>query len=326
MTTGFKMFLLAAEEMNFSRAADRAFVTPQCFSDHIKRLEEIYNVTLFQRKPSIRLTPEGKAMLKYLRRIQALEAGMEKELSDINSGTKGSLNFGIAATRGATIIPNLIPKFQSTYPQINIHIQLNDTKMLEQQLLNNQLDIFVGVNTNHHTLFQRKKLCKDSLYLILSKRLIKYYFPNNYQDLIAEFKNGADLNKLTHIPFIKMHDFSTTNYLFSQFLLKKQIELNIPLEVSNSDIILQLCAKGFYATTISFFHLERLIAINETLSEEEKLLIFPIKNFTDSLTIEIITHRDIQPLNYLNAFSSMLEEFILQTNADIQSYLWNQMF
>lgn len=326
MTTGFKMFLLAAEEMNFSRAANRAFVTPQCFSDHIKRLEEIYNVTLFQRKPSIRLTPEGEAMLKYLQRIQALETSMEKELADINGGTKGTLNFGITASRGATIIPFLIPKFQSMYPQINIHIQLNDTKLLEQQLLNNQLDIFVGVNTNHHTLFQRKKLCKDSLYLVLSKRLIKYYFSSNYHNVITEFQNGADLNKLTHIPFIKMHDFSTTNYLFSQFLLKKRIELNIPLEVSNSDIILQLCKSGFYATTIPFFNLERLITLNKTLSEEEKLLVFPIKNFTESLTIEIITHRDIQPLNYLNAFSSMLEEFILQTNAVIQFYLENQTF
>lgn len=53
MTTGYKMFLLAAEELNFSRAAERAFVTPQCLSDHIKRLEEQHHVTLFQRKPKL---------------------------------------------------------------------------------------------------------------------------------------------------------------------------------------------------------------------------------------------------------------------------------
>ena len=39
MLIGYEMFLLAAEELNFSRAAERAFVTPQCLSDHIKRLE-----------------------------------------------------------------------------------------------------------------------------------------------------------------------------------------------------------------------------------------------------------------------------------------------
>lgn len=35
MLIGYEMFLLAAEELNFSRAAERAFVTPQCLSDHI---------------------------------------------------------------------------------------------------------------------------------------------------------------------------------------------------------------------------------------------------------------------------------------------------
>ena len=79
MTNGFKMFLLAAEELNFSRAAERAFVTQQCLSDHIKRLEEMYHVTLFQRKPRLQLTPEGHAMLRYLSRMQALEDSMINE-------------------------------------------------------------------------------------------------------------------------------------------------------------------------------------------------------------------------------------------------------
>lgn len=112
MNNGFKMFLLAAEELNFSRAAHRAFVTQQCLSDHIKRLEETYHVTLFQRKPKIALTPEGLAMLKYLSRIQALEDSMINELSDISSGVRGTINFGVSSTRGFIIVPKLIPAFQ----------------------------------------------------------------------------------------------------------------------------------------------------------------------------------------------------------------------
>ena len=40
MTTNQQMFLYAVEEMNFTRAAERAFVTQQCLSDHIRRLEK----------------------------------------------------------------------------------------------------------------------------------------------------------------------------------------------------------------------------------------------------------------------------------------------
>ena len=82
MTTSFQMFLLAARELNFSRAAELAYVTPQCLSDHIRRIEEHYGVTLFTRRPKLRLTAEGETMLRYLTRIRALEGDMENELAD----------------------------------------------------------------------------------------------------------------------------------------------------------------------------------------------------------------------------------------------------
>ena len=56
MTTNQQMFLYAVEEMNFTRAAERAFVTQQCLSDHIRRLEKNYNVKLFDRTPKLKLT------------------------------------------------------------------------------------------------------------------------------------------------------------------------------------------------------------------------------------------------------------------------------
>ncbi|HBN80503.1 MAG TPA: LysR family transcriptional regulator, partial [Ruminococcaceae bacterium] len=48
MKQSFKIFLLTAEEMSISRAAKRAYVTQQCVSDHIKRLEDEYGVALFE--------------------------------------------------------------------------------------------------------------------------------------------------------------------------------------------------------------------------------------------------------------------------------------
>lgn len=75
MLIGYEMFLLAAEELNFSRTAERAFVTPQCLSDHIKRLEAHHHVTLFRRRPHLELTAEGAAMLRYLSRIKHSNIG-----------------------------------------------------------------------------------------------------------------------------------------------------------------------------------------------------------------------------------------------------------
>lgn len=46
MTINQQMFMFAVEEMSFSKAAEKAFVTQQCLSNHIQRLEKTYGVKL----------------------------------------------------------------------------------------------------------------------------------------------------------------------------------------------------------------------------------------------------------------------------------------
>lgn len=78
MLISFKMFMAVVEEMSISRAAARSFVTQQCVSDHVKRIEEEYGVTLFNRRPRLSLTPAGEEMYKTLCRISELESNLEK--------------------------------------------------------------------------------------------------------------------------------------------------------------------------------------------------------------------------------------------------------
>ena len=73
MDTDSEMFLLAAEELNFTRAAKRAYVTQQCLSAHIKKLEIRMGAPLFERVPYMALTPAGKVLYRSLRRIELIE-------------------------------------------------------------------------------------------------------------------------------------------------------------------------------------------------------------------------------------------------------------
>ena len=76
MTEGQRIFLIAAKEASFTRAAEKAFVTPQCLSDHIRRLERQYHAKLFVRKPKLQLTKEGLVLQRWLQQIQTMEQGM----------------------------------------------------------------------------------------------------------------------------------------------------------------------------------------------------------------------------------------------------------
>lgn len=311
MNTSLEIFYLAAQELNFSRAAEKAFVTQQCLSDHIRRLENTYNVILFQRRPQLKLTPAGKVFLKYVSDMRALENNLQQELCDISSGVSGSLNFGISVTRGNLIIPKLVPAFQNCFPNVDIHVHLDDTKALEPLLLENKLDLFLGIATSEHALFQKRLIAQEPLYLVISQSLFDEHFPNVNEVAIRNSKHeGIELKPFEQIPFVHSYGTSTTAFAINQFLLKNGIHINVPISVSDVNILLALCKSGRYATIILKYQLQQLIDINQTLQEKEQLIVFPIKGFDTVLNVELVSHRDVHMPIYIQEYSKMLESFM----------------
>ena len=80
MTTNQLMFMYAVEEMSFSKAAQKAFVTQQCLSNHIHRLEVSCGVKLFERTPHLQLTEAGKTLYQSFIQIRDIEEGTLQKL------------------------------------------------------------------------------------------------------------------------------------------------------------------------------------------------------------------------------------------------------
>ena len=59
-----KYFIVTAEEMNFTKAAKRLFISQQSLSNHIAKLEDYFGVQLFDRNTPLTLTDAGKAFLR----------------------------------------------------------------------------------------------------------------------------------------------------------------------------------------------------------------------------------------------------------------------
>lgn len=309
METTYEMFLLATEELNFSKAAERAFITQQAFSDHIKRLERRFNVTLFQRKPKLMLTPEGKVMRRYILQMRAMETNLINELSDISQGVRGTIHFGLNATRGQIIVPGFLPEYQKGCPQTNVQTYFNDTSVLERRLINNELDIFLGIETKPNMLFKRTLVCKEPLYLVIPDLFLREKFGKQYDKYVNLFSQGADLTLLEDISFVQSHSRSTTTDYIHQFLTMYHIDLEIPIYASNFDILIELCRTGMYATISPAFHLIRLL---QPESADSRLHVFPIKNMDKRLSVEIVEHVASQPLRYREKFKADLHRFLMQ--------------
>ena len=82
MNISMQYFLVVAEELSISRAAERLYVSQQCVSSHIKKLEQQYCVELFVRKPAFCLTEEGKALQRSLLRQKVGKLSCEGDERD----------------------------------------------------------------------------------------------------------------------------------------------------------------------------------------------------------------------------------------------------
>ena len=70
-----KYFIVTAEEMNFTKAAKRLFISQQSLSNHIAKLEDYFGVQLFDRNTPLTLTDAGESLLKSARKILNVKQG-----------------------------------------------------------------------------------------------------------------------------------------------------------------------------------------------------------------------------------------------------------
>ena len=146
MDTDSEMFLLAAEELNFTRAAKRAYVTQQCLSAHIKKLEIRMGAPLFERVPYMALTPAGKVLYRSLRRIELIERSCRENIEAIREGTQGEVTLGMNAGRVQFFLPRLYEAYHRKFPHVTLKVVIDDVKNQARRLLDGKIDFLVGVN------------------------------------------------------------------------------------------------------------------------------------------------------------------------------------
>ena len=141
MLNNYRYFLVLAEELNISKAAERLYVSHQSLSKYLKKMEAEYGVVLFNRSPSFSLTYAGRLMLEAFRRIELIDKNLSSQIAALHDGQSGEVRVGTTEGRMRLLMPDLLSRFKQEFPDVELRIICGTTasllKMLSENIQNN---------------------------------------------------------------------------------------------------------------------------------------------------------------------------------------------
>ncbi len=183
--TQLKYVLAVAENQNFTKAAEKTFVTQPTLSMQIQKLEDELDVLIFDRgKKPIELTEIGKKIVQQARNI-VNEANRISDIVDQQKGfIGGEFKLGVIPTVMPTLLPMFLRNFINRYPKVKLKIEELPTETIIEKLEDGHLDAaiaatplgkeniierplyyepFVGYIPQNHRLHNQKKLSTGDL-------------------------------------------------------------------------------------------------------------------------------------------------------------------
>jgi len=245
-----------ATEKNFTKAAELLYLSQPSLSKQIKTLEKNLDISLINReKNKISLTENGKIFLQYSERILALCEESCRALVDLKNGERGDLIIGASQTIGTYLLPRVVALFAQNYPQINLKVQINSTKIVAKNVINREIDLAIVGG----------EIPDD-----LKKNLTLEHFVEDEFSLIIPkshpFARKKKISKkdLYHLNFITLNSNSTIRKFIDNILSQNQIEtkqLKIIMQLNSIEGIKTAVSLGLGAAFVSSSAIEKEIEL-----------------------------------------------------------------
>ncbi len=284
--TNLYYFLVLAKELNFTKTASKLYISQQSLSAHIAKLEKYFNVSLFDRTPPLKLTPAGKYLYEKASEIFEIKSTLEKEMERIKNNLSGEISIGATISRGPLLLPKILKKYSSEFPNTKINILQQDSSIkLENSLLEGKVDLIIGFTPrNDNAAFESIFLYPENFVMIIPKVILDKYFLKNRDFII---KNAVkNLSLIKECPFIRIDSNKYAGIIFDKFFSSQKVIPNIYATVSNIETMLSLCFTGLGIIIVPQIFVNSSIRNNFCFNEHE-YYILPMEILNNNTSISV---------------------------------------
>jgi len=267
--------LTLLREGNFQRAAKACHVTQPTLSMQIQKLEEEYDVVIFDRsrKPVV-ATKIGSQVLEQFQSVLFEFEKIEQIIHSNHGELAGDYNLAIIPTLAPTLIPIFLSKFRNNFPKINITLKEMPTEQIILNLKKGALDAGLLSTPLEDPSIHEMTIFNEPLFI----------FHSNSLDM-KDRLNSKDL-PLEHLVLLQ-----------EEHCLRNQVLDLCALSKKNSDQINFKFEAGSLSTLINIIQSDKFFTILPLLSVKQldkKTIKHNIKRFSDTTPfreIGLVTHR-----------------------------------
>jgi len=214
----------------FSRAAEALCLTQPAISDQVRKLEEEYDILLFNRvKKQVALTKAGTKLLEVTNRLFENERQALELLSESRAFSSGTLR--IIADSAHHVMP-VLSMFRSKYPKIFISMRTGNTEEVVNALYRYDADLGVLGEVPHNKDINVLKLSSTPIVAFASKT-------SPYAGI-----KSLTFEDLASYPLVLRESGSKTRAKLEEAARSANIELKADIEAEGREAVREIVASG----------------------------------------------------------------------------------
>lgn len=249
-----KVFISVAHQGSFTKAARELYISQPAVSKHIQELEGEYKVRLFDRSTQrIALTSQGEVFLKHAETITKSYRALQLEMNLMTGNFSGVLRLGASTTIAQYVLPEIIAKFISAYPDVRLEMISGNSEQIERALVDHHIDLGMVEGDSRQKGLKYWHFMRDELVVVGSTQLN-----------IAEDISVDDLVKL---PMVLREVGSGTLEVFERAIARSGLkisDLNVLIHLGSTQSI-----KSFLVNYTTSYAVVSIVALSAELTSGE---------------------------------------------------------
>ena len=163
-----RYFMALAEELNFSRAAQRLHMSQPPLSKQIKQLETELGSQLFDRVGrGVRLTEAGELLFAEAQRILSQIEQTKNLIQRVGRGEVGQITLGFTPSAANEVLPPILLEFGNRYPEVELSLHEMKADQLVDRLSNMWIDVAFLLLPFEDDRFHCKTVSREPLVIAL---------------------------------------------------------------------------------------------------------------------------------------------------------------